>query len=138
MKRIEYYLTIFYGVYNKRNRTFTFANGGQNCMPLVIRENNVEEVFIPGLPICTMFEGVNHEVKSIALGEKDRILFYTDGVSEAKNKDNVEFEDELKSICEVNKKMGSKELVEEIYDNLIKFSNGDINDDVAILLIKGL
>lgn len=134
----EYYITIFYGVYNKETKALTFANGGQNCMPLVIRENEVEEVFIPGLPICTMFSGIKYEVKSIVLGEDDRILFYTDGVSEAKNGDNIEFEDEFKDICRDNYHLNSEELLEHIYEKLKEFTNDNLHDDIAMLLISGL
>lgn len=134
----EYYLTIFYGVYNKKERSFTFSNGGQNCMPIVVKNKEIEQVYLPGLPICSMFEGVNYEVKTITLNKGDRILFYTDGVSEGKNADNVEFESNLYKICKEKSTLNSKELLDDIYDELKAFTKGNITDDVAMLLIETL
>lgn len=134
----EYYLTIFYGVYNKDTRQFTFANGGQNCMPIIIRNTGIDKVFVPGLPICSMFEGVNYEVQAINLNRDDRLLFYTDGVSEAKNDKNEEFEDLFLALCDRNRDMKSEELLELIYDELKIFTNNLIEDDVTMLLVKPL
>ena len=81
----QYYITIFYGVYDKTNKLFTYSNAGHNCLPIVIRRDGIEEIELPGLPICTLFNDVEYGTKSIPLEKGDKILFYTDGITEAHN-----------------------------------------------------
>lgn len=134
----EYYLTVFYGVYNKSKREFSFSNGGQNCMPIVIKKEGIEQVFLPGLPICSMFEGINYEVKTIDIKAGDRILFFTDGVSEAKSTEGVEFEDSLMDICRENRGDDSEELLELIYRSLNTFTSNVLKDDVTMLMVEAI
>ncbi len=131
-----YYITIIYGVYNKKSRVLKLANGGHNCMPLVFKKDKIHELFIPGIPICSLFNNDPYVEKSIKLEKGDRVLFYTDGISEAKNEKKNMYEERILEIASQNKNKNSLEIINSIIEDVEKFSNGNINDDIAIMMVE--
>jgi len=130
----QYYITIFYGVYNKTNKLFTYSNAGHNCMPIVIRKNEVFEIELPGFPIFTLFDYVKYEKRSIVLEKGDKVLFYTDGITESYNDEQGFFSNEnVLRLCQENKEKDIKEVLHIILDEVKTFTNGSIKDDIAIM-----
>lgn len=76
------YITIFYGIYNTRTHRFTYSNAGHNCIPLVISQNSVKKLYMPGVPISNWVEEPNYHDSTIHLGYGDRLFLYTDGVAD--------------------------------------------------------
>jgi len=79
------------GLYNKTTRGLTLINAGHNCPPIVLENYNGEkikatEINVKGMPICGLLREANHETKTLQMEKGDRILFYTDGVTEAYNR----------------------------------------------------
>lgn len=131
----NYYITILYGVYSRRNSTMRIVNGGHNCMPIVFNNNEVHEIFLPGLPICNLFDDVEYKEHTLHLSSGDRVLFYTDGISEAKNSCKEIYGDRILQICKDNISMNSEGLIDNIVDDVVDFSNNDFADDVAIMMM---
>lgn len=87
----ETHMVMLYGIYNKDSGKLTLSSAGLNCAPIVI-PNGQEPYFVnmdSGFPICKLGSLFEPEFKDfdIQLGFGDKIFFYTDGVSELKNKD---------------------------------------------------
>lgn len=91
LKRIEgSFVTAFFGIYDPKDKTLTYARAGHNP-PLVKNGNGVRELCdVGGIPL-----GVDHDWKLEERIEKlhseDMLLFYTDGVTEAMNKEGKMF-----------------------------------------------
>ena len=83
----ETYILILYGIYNIKSKCFTYASAGINVAPYVIKESGeVFEMDVKGFPICK-FGDYNmpfYDNRNIQLETGDKILFYTDGLVEAK------------------------------------------------------
>ncbi len=131
-----HYITIIYGVLNKQTREITLVNGGYNSMPLVLRSNKVEEIYLPGLPISTLNYDMKYTYKSIKLVPRDRLLFYTDGVKEAKNDARELYGNRILDVCQNGLNKCSKKIIENIMDDVNLFSNNNIDDDVAIMVVE--
>jgi sigma-B regulation protein RsbU (phosphoserine phosphatase) len=139
----EQYISVLLGIYNKRTRGLSLCNAGHNCLPLVLEASNGEdptitEIKITGMPICSLLTGPNHEIQTFQMEQGDRILFYTDGVSEAFNKTlNREFGiSGLKdTILSAGLKDG-KNLVDRIITDASTFAKGSPVDDMAVVLIQ--
>jgi sigma-B regulation protein RsbU (phosphoserine phosphatase) len=88
-------------------------------------------------PVLGVLPDVSYEDRSITLGLGDRLVLFTDGVTEARNRDGEEFGDErLISIiraCGDGVKAGT--LMRAIVDGLQKFSDGAFQDDVTVLTV---
>lgn len=133
-----HYITIIYGVYNKKTRILKVANGGHNCMPLVFKKDKIQELFIPGLPICSLFNFDEYVEHSIKIEKEDRVLFYTDGISEAKNNKKEMYEGRILEIAFQNKDKDSLEIINNIVKDVEEFSKGNITDDIAIMMVEPL
>lgn len=131
----QYYITIFYGVYNTAKKSFTYANAGHNCMPIFIGQKEVCEIEMTGLPICTIFEDVSYEQKSISFERGDKILFYTDGIAESYNELKGFFQSHrVLTLCKENRHKDLNELIDIIIDELNHFATEKIKDDIAIMV----
>lgn len=79
------FVTAFYGVLDRRTRTFTYANAG-HPPPLWYagRSGSVQPLAAQGFMLGIM-PGEVYREKSVTLDPGDRICFYTDGVVEGRN-----------------------------------------------------
>lgn len=129
----EKYFTIFYGVYNKITRTFTYANAGHNCYPIKFNKDEVEPLKIKGYPITVLFDKVDYKEKDIKLEVGDKILFYTDGITEARDHNDVQFG--IEGILDQVKK-NPDNILKEIEEKFIIHSWGEQDDDYALVLVE--
>lgn len=129
------YFTIFYGVYNKNNHTFKFANAGHNCIPIKYNANKMELLEIKGHPITLLFDEIQYEERFVKLNNHDRILLYTDGITEAKDYEGNEFG--VEGIIDIIKE-DPMDLLSEIDNRIIQHNWGDQKDDFALVLMEVL
>ena len=133
----QYYITVFYGVYDKKNKGFCYANAGHNCMPIILRQQHMEEVYMPGFPICTIFEDVQYENQELTLHPGDRLLFYTDGIVEAFHPDKGFYQnDRVLELCAAYRKEDMEQMMEAIITDVQVFAEGVIKDDIAIMMVE--
>ena len=103
-----------------RNGTFT---GSLRCEP--------SRPFGLGGPVVEVAE---HELQS-----GDRVLFYTDGITEAQSSDGSFFGDDRLADFLVRAALENlpvPETVRHLADNIVKFSDADLRDDATILLME--
>ena len=133
---VDKYFTIFYGVINTKKAKFKYANGGHNCIPIKFNEDeseNMELLQVNGFPIALLGEEMYYSEKEIYLKKGDKILFYTDGITEIKDSMGKEFgvDGVLNTI-----KHSSKNLLQELEDNVITHNYGEQEDDYAVVLMQ--
>ncbi len=126
------YFSVFFGIYDRQTREFSYVNAGHNTNPILISDNEISLLEARGYPICNIFENVEYDVATIKLKLKDKLVFYTDGIVEAKNYDHEEFgEDRL---IEIVKKGNS--ILLNVYAEVNKFSADSLKDDCAIMMVE--
>lgn len=129
----ERYFTIFYGIYNRKKMEFKYANAGHNCIPFLYNEDRILMLENYGFPIFGFLENVEFEEKKVSLNHKDKILLYTDGLSEARNeKGEIYTDDRIKRLILKNK----GDILEEIANDFYEFTGLEKKDDIAILLME--
>ena len=129
------YFTIFYGVYNKNNHTFKFANAGHNCAPIKYNDDYLELLEMKGYPITLLFDEIEYEEKYVKLNKHDKILFYTDGITEAKDYQGNEFG--VEGVIDIINK-NPNDLLAEIDNKIISHNWGEQKDDFALVLMEVL
>ncbi len=127
------YFTMFYGIYNRKTRTFKFVNAGHNCIPIRFNDNGTDLLYNKGYPITSLFEKIEYREKSIQLLKGDKIFFYTDGITEARDFSGREFG--LDQVMEIIKKR-EDDILNVIEDKIINHSWGEQQDDFAIVLLE--
>lgn len=130
---VDNYFTIFYGIYNRQTGVFKYANAGHNCLPIKYNENDLELLYNKGYPITSFFDEIVYEEKSIELVAGDKILFYTDGITEARDSSGKEFG--LDQVLDIIKTHPNN-ILNIIEDNIINHSWGEQQDDFAIVLLE--
>ena len=127
------YFTMFCGRYNRVNHEFSYSNAGHNCAPIKYNNRGYELLEMKGFPISKLFDYMEYEEKTIQLCKDDKILFYTDGIIEAKDYNGKEFG--VKGILDIVEE-NSKNLLEEIENKYIYHSWGEQYDDYALVLME--
>lgn len=130
---VDNYFTIFYGVLNTQTGIFKYANGGHNCIPIKFGDNGLELLNISGFPIALLGEEMYYDEKQVQLLTGDKILFYTDGITEIK--DSVGHEFGVEGVLDTIKN-SPRNLLKEIEENVISHNYGEQEDDFALVLME--
>ena len=93
------FVTVFYAAFDPKNGELTYANGGHNT-PLVVHADGSSTVIPPTGGIALgVVPDFTYEESSMTLQPGDRVVLYTDGVTEAENDHSDQFG--LERLCEV-------------------------------------
>ena len=80
----EKYATLFIGLYDGRQRTLTYSNGG-HLPPIILAEDEtVHRLEHGGMPVG-LFEGMTYDQGSTHLAPGEIFIAYSDGVTEPEN-----------------------------------------------------
>ncbi len=134
------FVTVFYGVLDTRNGSFEYSNGGHNAPFLISSDGNITQLDNIGGLLLGAMKDSEYESNIITLKPGDYLVLYTDGVTEAFNKDDEEYEDErlINSLRNAGKENAGK-LVERVIADVQKFSEGvEQSDDITCLVLKYL
>src|SRR5574341_493509 len=134
----ENYVTAVYGVLDIKSKIFTFSNAGHNP-PILYRPNGTIEYLTEGGIALGMFRNSTCEERSIPLHKGEIIVFYTDGITEAMNKNREEFGvKRLEEIIRTNYSLPARALQDKIIDRINQFTSGQQSDDLTMMVIKVL
>ncbi len=132
------FVTLFYAVLNTRWKHLRYVNAGHNP-PLLFRKGleEVKQLKTGGIAL-----GINRQIElreaSIDLLPGDTLVLYTDGITEAINDRNELFGlDRLVQTIRSNGTLSSKDLIEKIQDDVIRFADGKAQfDDITLMVLK--
>jgi sigma-B regulation protein RsbU (phosphoserine phosphatase) len=131
------FTTAFLAEYDAARRVFTYINAGHNN-PILRRSNGtIERLDVGGLPLGIMAEA-KYESASVALVPGDWLVIFTDGVVEAANAKNEEYDEpRLLRTLDAGASSTPKELLDRLMADLDLFvGTTPQHDDVTCLLIK--
>lgn len=135
----EQYFSILFCVYHKDTKELILVNAGHNALPLLLRKDGtMEEVSISGMPVCSLLTEATQESKTVRMETGDRIVLYTDGISEAWNEETKSYfnSDALIKWIETIKVNSSQELISKLVQHVIEFSGGRVADDIAAFVVE--
>jgi phosphoserine phosphatase RsbU/P len=130
------YMTICFATWQKARNRLRIANAGQN-QPLLWKDGRVEQLKLEGFPIG-IFEDARYDEWNVTLASGDILVFYSDGLTEAANREGKFFgTGRLSALIEANKNLSSAELADHILDQVRDFTQGGaITDDRALVVMK--
>lgn len=135
----EQYFSLLIGLYSIEHKEWQFVNAGHNCLPILIRTGGeIQEIKVTGMPICSLLKKAKHEEKRVKVSTGDKLLFYTDGITEAiSDQSRACFgEERLVSILENNSDKKSSFIVNEIIEKVEAFTGKDLLDDAAVFITE--
>lgn len=132
------FVTFFYGLLDAERRRFSYTRAGHNPPLLVRNDGSVERLEIGGA-IVGVFRNERYQEEEIQIAPGDRLVLFTDGISEAANQEGTEFgEPHLASLVVENRALGAAELKDRILDALTRFSGERLADDATLLVLAAL
>ena len=132
------FTTVFYGILNTRTGELRFANGGHNRPYLVGVDGKVRPLSDESGPIVGIMDGFGYETYTGKIAPGESIVLYTDGVTEARNKDDEFFGDEqLEELLAVHGAEPAEQLVASVHAAVQEFAAGTPQaDDITVLALR--
>jgi sigma-B regulation protein RsbU (phosphoserine phosphatase) len=129
------FITFFYAQLEGPLRRLTYVNAGHNA-PFVVRSDGSHERLREGGPVLGVFATRDFEMGSAQLSPGDRVILFTDGVTEACGAEGEEFgEARLLHLLEDHRGLSADELQAKILDAVGEFSGGRWQDDATLLVL---
>jgi sigma-B regulation protein RsbU (phosphoserine phosphatase) len=129
------FITFFYAQLEGPLRRLTYVNAGHNA-PFVVRSDGSHKRLREGGPVLGVFATRDFEMGSAQLSPGDRVILFTDGVTEACGVEGEEFgEARLLHLLEDHRALSADELQAKILDVVGEFSGGRWQDDATLLVL---
>lgn len=134
----DLFLTAFYAALDTESGRMVYASAGHNP-PLWVRadDGQVQQLAAQGT-VLGVFEAIELEEREIAVAPGDLLVFYTDGVTEAMDKDNRLFgEGRLEAVVAANAQAGAEQVQEAVVRAVRAHAgNRAQSDDLTLFVIK--
>jgi uncharacterized protein YndB with AHSA1/START domain len=132
------FITLFYGLLDVDSKTLRYANAGHNA-PVLTRKEGAQVRLEEGGLILGSFQERNYEQGEIDLRPGDRLVMFTDGVSEAVDGEGEEFgEERIAEASRCGRQLSAEVLHRNLFERVNEFCGGEFEDDATILVLAVL
>ncbi|HED08856.1 MAG TPA: hypothetical protein ENI57_12110 [Ignavibacteria bacterium] len=131
------FITFFWGLINNKNRTISYVNAGHNP-PLLVRDGKIIKMEKGGMILGVMKTTYPYITETLQLQKDDLLVLFTDGITEAMDKEQNEYSDERleKLVLSLNNN-SSEEVLKSIQADVKSFTSGAVqSDDITLLVLK--
>ncbi len=133
------FATFFCSMIDDDGRSLTWCTAGHNAPILVHADGSADRLEGGGMVLGIM-PGATFIERRTTLAPGDRLVLFTDGVTEATAGDSEQHDDEfgddrLIQIVRANRTLGAPALVEAIIGDVTRFTGGTFADDVTVVVL---
>jgi sigma-B regulation protein RsbU (phosphoserine phosphatase) len=129
------FVTMAYLRLHAARGVLTYANAGHNP-PLLARSNGQVETLHASGTVLGVFSDAEYTGREVALHHGDRLLLYTDGVTEARNRDEEEFgEQRLSAALARHRHLPAAELHTAVMSEVTQFATAGFQDDTTLIAV---
>ena len=139
---VNRYATFFYGEFNRETKLFTYVNAGHNP-PIILRQVAAEsETHVirlsTGGPVVGLFRNAPYQQATLILEPGDLFLGFTDGISEAMNREEEEWgENRMIPALRSCASASAMEIVPKMMEYADRFVDGaPQHDDMTMVVMK--
>jgi PAS domain-containing protein len=130
---ISSFVSVIFAVLDTKSEKIIYCNAGH---PTAIIKRNDDLVLLEAnSPIVGAFDGLEFNEHEYPINKDDLIIMYTDGLTEARLGQEFFGESKLVSFISDIKKPSVHELPNQIFEQIMKFTNGVLSDDLALLAV---
>ena len=131
------FITLFYCRLYPDERRIEYCNAGHNH-PFILSKDGTVKYLDKGGLILGIMPDLDYQLDSVDLERGDALIMYTDGVSEAMNKENEEFgENRLLDVCQKLRNNSASTIRDGILNAVNDFSQGAPQyDDITLVVLK--
>jgi len=129
------FITFFYGQLDGASRVLQYVNAGHNP-PVVLHQDGSHDRLTEGGAVFGVFPSQKFTRGTMRLERGDRVVLFTDGVTEASDPDDEEFgEERLVRLLQQNTGSSANELQAKIMQSAGDFCRGHWHDDATLLVL---
>ena len=135
---VHQFATFFIAQLDTRTLRLTFCNAGHNY-PVVERRGGEQVLLERGGIVLGILEDPHYEEDAVTLQEGDRVVFYTDGITEATNREGELFGEER--LCDLlrslSRECSARDVTDGILERLRTFLDGvEPGDDMTLMVLR--
>ncbi len=131
------FVTFFYGILDGEMRTFQYSNAG-HLYPILVSGGSIRTLEQSGA-VLGVFPSWKYEDSMINLGAGDRLLLFTDGITEASNANGQEFEEGgVAAFAIANRTLCAKDLNSRLLTQVTVYCGAQFHDDATLLVVAAL
>ena len=129
------FVTLFYGILDARMGTLQYTNAG-HLPPIFVSASGQAELLGTNGALLGVFPNWKFEESSLQLGPGDRLVLFTDGITEAMKPDGEEFGEtrlvELARDCVADPPV---EFKSRVLADVKKFCDSQLHDDATLVVV---
>jgi len=128
------FVTFCYVRIDTTGRRLTYANAGHNP-PLLVRGNGSVDQLAPSGTVLGVFLESTYEQGEFAIAPGDRLILYTDGITEGRNAAGDEFgEDRLAETVTRHRALAADDMLAAMLRDVESFNGGKYEDDATLIV----
>ena len=113
----------------------TYTNAG-HYLPMLVRANGDAERLAAGGPVIGVLPDADYEQASALIAPGDRLVLFTDGLTEARDSCDREFgEDRLLEAAVRHRACSAPALQARLIDEVAAFTGGLLQDDATLIVL---
>jgi sigma-B regulation protein RsbU (phosphoserine phosphatase) len=129
------FVTFCHAVVDCAARRLRYTNAGHNP-PIVVRQDGSFVRLTEGGLVLGVRADAPYEQGEVSLAPGDRIVFFTDGLTEAERPDGADFGDaRLVDAVVRRRRLSARALLEATFDEVRAFTGGAFQDDATLLVV---
>ncbi|ACV68116.1 fused response regulator/phosphatase [Desulfohalobium retbaense] len=136
LERFDKFLTIVYGVLNTNSGCLQYSVAG-HPPPFLVHRDGYTEVLDTGGSFVGLGGAIPFESRTVCLQPGDKVVFYSDGVTEMVNENGEEYGlQRLKQMLETHGRDSVDECIETVRRSLDEFGRRRVpRDDISLLCV---
>ena len=132
------FITVFFGIMNTKTGEVTYTNAGHNPPYLMTTDGTFKVLGDVHGPMIGAMDGVPYDEAKVVLGVDDKLVLFTDGVTEAFDAERQAYgEERLEEMLGRVSKLGTKYLVDELVQEVDDFvGEAEQSDDITVFCLR--
>jgi len=129
------FISFVYCVADTEDGSLTYANAG-HYPPILVRANGDVERLTAGGAVLGVFPDGTYNQGRVAVRSGDRLILFTDGITEARNSADEEFgEERLVADAVAHRGCSAPALQARLADHVTAFTGGQFQDDATLIVL---
>ena len=121
---------------DRKRGVLCYANAGHNPPLLARADGSVERLSVGGT-VLGVFPDATYRTGEVSLDRGDRLLLYTDGITEVLNDEDEEFgEERLATLLTSHRQLEAQSLFETVLGSVKQFATRGFQDDATLLVVE--
>ena len=131
------FVTVFYGILNTQTGKIDYVNAGHNP-PYLLSSNGIQKVEMTDGIALGILDDFTFKSKKLQLKKNDNLILFTDGVTEAFNREETAYgEDRFENFLLHNQNLSIEHLIKNSFNDVCGFVDGaPQSDDITLLGIS--